>query len=258
MPRRRRAKAETTLVPHRTPNLAALLDEAKTCELAPLRRFLAAGGHPDALVPMQGACDTSDTAPLLFKAVIRSTFLPDYRSSIELLLDAGANINAFISGTEEGAEISPLIAACQPHYTNEPLMILLQRGADVCLRTPSFGVTALHAAATQGYTDKCKLLLAADRRVLEVRTRAGRSAMYAAVTEGQLPVVELLHKDYGADLFAVPDDGSTLLHAAVLAKVPSQLILAYLLHNGLDVNAVTNSSQTPVHVAAERGNAAAV
>jgi hypothetical protein len=40
MPRRRRVKAETTLVQHRTPDLAALLVKAKTCELAPLRRFL--------------------------------------------------------------------------------------------------------------------------------------------------------------------------------------------------------------------------
>jgi hypothetical protein len=46
MPRKRAAKPVTTLVPHRTPQLAQLLQAAETCEIEPLRRFLAAGGLP--------------------------------------------------------------------------------------------------------------------------------------------------------------------------------------------------------------------
>jgi hypothetical protein len=65
MPRRRRANAETTLVQHRTPDLAALLDEAKDCELAPLRRFLAAGGHPDVLTSVHLVDGSICAAPLL-------------------------------------------------------------------------------------------------------------------------------------------------------------------------------------------------
>jgi hypothetical protein len=82
MPRRRRAKAETALVPHRTPDLAALLEDAKTCELTPLKRFLAAGGHPDALVPMSRSDGSFVAAPLLFHAISRAKLLPDCRHSI--------------------------------------------------------------------------------------------------------------------------------------------------------------------------------
>jgi hypothetical protein len=79
MPRRRRAKAETALVPHRSPDLAALLEAAKTCELAPLRRFLAAGGHPDTLVQKSSANGVTFSAPLLSRAMTRAPTLPDYK-----------------------------------------------------------------------------------------------------------------------------------------------------------------------------------
>jgi hypothetical protein len=85
---------ETALIPHCTPDLAALLEEAETCELAPLRRYLAAGGQPDALVPTERVDGSFVPAPLLFTAISRSPLFPDYKGSIELLLGAGANINA--------------------------------------------------------------------------------------------------------------------------------------------------------------------
>jgi hypothetical protein len=45
MPRKRPAKPED-LVPHRSPQLAQLLEAAKTCKSEPVRRFLDAGGLP--------------------------------------------------------------------------------------------------------------------------------------------------------------------------------------------------------------------
>jgi ankyrin len=252
MPRRRRAKAETALISHRTPDLAALLEEAKTCELAPLRRFLAAGGRADVLVPTERADGSFVSAPLLFTAIINSARLPDLRSTIELLLDAGANVNAFLVDDTLG-ELSILMSACQTPFSIEPLKILLQHGADVCLQTLSTGLTALHVAAACGFTDRCQLLLEANRRTLELCASGGRSAIFEAAIKGHLPVVELLHKGYGADLFAVDGKGWTLLHVAVR----SQPLLAYLIRNGLDINAVNSSMQTPLHIAAFLGRAAA-
>eukprot|EP00953_Heterococcus_sp_UTEX-ZZ885_P039336 20165-Heterococcus_DN1.PRE.1 len=219
MPRRRRAKAETTLVPHRTPDLAALLDEAKNCELAPLRRYLAAGGQPNALVSMQLAGGAFTTLPLLYSALFRSPHLTDYASSIDSLLDAGADINACFMDAADGVELSLLMCACQ-YYTSEPMAILLQRGADACLQTPSVSLTALHIAARCGSTDKCKLLPEANRRAIELRSCDGKSPLFEAAWGAQLPVVKLLHKDYGGNLFTTDEDGATLLHAAVQAQLP--------------------------------------
>eukprot|EP00953_Heterococcus_sp_UTEX-ZZ885_P010393 6071-Heterococcus_DN1.PRE.2 len=51
MPRRRAHRVpQSSLVQHRTPDLAKLLNEANSCEVAAIRRFLAAGGLPDTLV----------------------------------------------------------------------------------------------------------------------------------------------------------------------------------------------------------------
>jgi uncharacterized protein len=82
--------------------------------------------------------------------------------------------------------------------------------------------------------------------------------MYEAVWAGNLPVIELLHKGYGADIFTVADCGSTLLHAAVLAQVPFQPVLLYLLRSGLDINALNSLLGTPLLVAASIDNAVAV
>jgi ankyrin repeat protein len=256
MPRRQRTKATTTLAQHRTPDLAELLDKAKTCELTPLRRFLAAGGHADALVTGAVPGGFTGSAPLLYIAMCRSPLLPDYKDSIELLLAAGANVNVLLKAEPEGAELSLLMSACQS-LSIETLKILLQHGASVCLQSPS-GFTALHVAARRGCPEKCKLLLQADRSALELRACGGQSTIYAAVLGGHLPVIELLHKSYGADLFTRDDDGLTLLHAAVLADAPAEPLLAYLLRNGLDINAVSNTMQTTLHVAAYEGSAAAV
>jgi hypothetical protein len=69
MPRKRATKPVTTLVPHRSPQLAELLEAANTCKIEPVRRFLAAGGLPDTLVALRFADGTSVMCPLTFKAI---------------------------------------------------------------------------------------------------------------------------------------------------------------------------------------------
>jgi ankyrin repeat protein len=257
MPRRSRAKAETTLVQHRTPDLAALLDKAKDCELAPLKRFLAAGGQPDAMALWRCPDGSRYSATLLLKA-IGSKPVADFRSSIELLMNAGAKVNAFAVNADTGEKWSLLMCACQVSFTEEPLKFLLQHGADACLQLPNSGLTALHTAATNGYTYKCKLLLDADRRTLELRVGDGRTAVFEATFKGHLSVVELLHQGYGADLFTVNNTGATVLHAAVHGQLPSEALLVYLLRYGMDINAVNSRASTPLHVAAGKGDAATV
>jgi Ankyrin repeats (3 copies) len=105
--------------------------------------------------------------------------LTDYTASIDSLLDAGADINACFMDAADGVELSLLMCACQ-YYTSEPMAILLHRGADACLQTPSVSLTALHIAARCGSTDKCKLLLEANRRAIELRSCDGKSPLFEA------------------------------------------------------------------------------
>eukprot|EP00953_Heterococcus_sp_UTEX-ZZ885_P040175 20553-Heterococcus_DN1.PRE.1 len=114
MPRKRAAKPVTTLVPHCTPDLVELLEAAKTCKCEPLRRFLAAGGRPDALVELKYNNDIRRMSPLIFKAI--ATHQTDgcafHHEGLTVLLEAGANADAVcVSG--DGNEWTALMAACQ-------------------------------------------------------------------------------------------------------------------------------------------------
>jgi ankyrin repeat protein len=251
MSRKRSAKHVTNLVAHRTLDLARLHDGAKTCDLGLRERFLAGGGQPDALVGIVTHDYSSWQAPLLICAITLG-----HLSSIELLLHAGANINAFCLNSE-GVEMSPLMIACQSSLATAATTILLEHGADVCLRTPTTGMTALHIAALMGTLDTCRLLLAANGRALELCSFDGRSPLSSAVGRAQLPVVAMLHEEYGAHLGTTDINGNTLLHAAV-ARQPYLPLLAYLLRCGVDINAVNHIRATALLRAAGSGYGLAV
>jgi Ankyrin repeats (3 copies) len=202
MPHRRRAKPVTALVPHRTPNLVELLEAAKQCDdIDAMRRFLAAGGLPDALVELKYSDATSTLGPLIFRAISLHTLADDpadHHDTLELLLQAGASANAIS------------IDAGRHHL---PVRMLLAHNADVCLQTAD-GETALHSAATAGNLNICMMLLEAGRGAgLGVRDSRGSTPLINAVDNNHLPVVELLHKQYGADITA-SDRYGTLLHSA--------------------------------------------
>jgi uncharacterized protein len=133
--------------------------------------------------------------------------------------------------------------------------MLLAHNADPCLQAAD-GETALHRAAGAGHLELCKLLVAAGSgSVLEVRDCFGGTPLTRAVSANNLAVVELLHTQHGSDLFVQQRSGVTLMHAAALADPP---LIEYLIRNGLDVNAATSTAVTPVCVAVEENNVAAV
>jgi ankyrin repeat protein len=258
MPRKQAAKPVTIMVPHRSPQLAELLEAAKTCSIEPVRRFLAAGGLPDTIVELAYNDGTSTSAPLVFEAIVahRIAQCPGlHHASLELLLQAGANANA-VCKDASGREFTPLMAACDRTCCAAPMRLLLVHGADPALQT-STGEAALHSAAKVGRADVCEMLLAADGCQLEVRDRAGMTPLARAVQHGHLQVVELLHRQWGADLNIQISKGDTLLHLAAAAP-GRQTLLEYLLRNGLDVNAVMLGAITPVCIAAQTGDIAAV
>jgi ankyrin repeat protein len=259
MPRKRPAKPVTTIVPHRSPRLAQLLQAAATCEVEPLRRFLAAGGLPDALVEREFEDGSTMPVPLIFSAItahyinVQDPALQ--HASLELLLQSGVNPNAIFKDANE-REDTPLMAACRASCCTAPVRLLLAHGANPALQT-SKGEAALHIAASEGRADVCRLLLEAESGCdPDVRDRNGVTPLVCAVRYGHSSVVELLHRQWGADLRVTHPDGDTLLHVA--ATSGQRPLLEYLLRNGLGVDAATKQAVTPVRIAAQSGNIVAV
>jgi ankyrin repeat protein len=250
------ATQESTLVPHRTPQLAQLLKAADTCKLVPLKRFLAAGGLPDTLVEVVRE-GHSALVPLLFMAIMRVAVDREVKGSLEVLLDAGADIGGIYSdATGKPGYSTALMTACELN-SNGPLITLLERGADPCQQTPAGGVTALHIAAMHGMLGKCKLLIEADERTLTLRDHSERLPLNFAVAGGHVSAVELLHKQYGADVHTADHTGNTLLHLSADRDQYNEAVLAYLLECGLNVNPLNSERESPVYLCALTGNRAA-
>jgi ankyrin repeat protein len=258
--KKRSSKTVTTLVPHRTSQLADLLSQVgNTCEVAPLRRFLGAGGLPDALAELEYLNGTSMSAPLIFTAIATHRMAQNpafHHESMTVLLEAGANADA-VTVTPDGRASTALMAACAAPCCTAPVRILLAHKANPCLQTAE-GKTALHSAARAGRIDLCKLLLeAGGGGGLDVSDCLGCTPLAEAVRGGHLHAVEMLHKQCGATLKMNSPKDVTVLHLA--AESGQGPILEYLLHNGAHVNAPTRGSRvTPVCIAAIHGNAAAV
>jgi uncharacterized protein len=260
MPRKRAAKPVSTLVSHRTPQLAELVIAAtigKTCDAELLRAFLARGGRPDAVVDLQSADGPTVPAPIIFKAITTHYSYDDPKlqhGALQLLLEAGANPNVItVSGT--GREVSALMVACESCCAMASARMLLTHNCDPWQRTAT-GRIALHTAASRGHIDVCKLLLETDSSKADVRDSHDCTPLAEAVRNGHLAVVELLHALHGCDVMMRDPKGVTLLHVAAAAAEPP--LLEYLIRSGVDVNAVTVRAVTAVSIAVQTNNTAAV
>jgi ankyrin repeat protein len=241
------SNSSSSLVQHLTPRLRKLLKAAEDCQLRHVKKYLEAGGPPDTFV--ETTCQSGDKwVPLVFKAIQFNHF-PEHKGSLKLLVDAKANIEYDVNGS------TPLMCACQMPDA-DALSVLLKGGADPCQQIPGTGLTALYAAAASGSVAKCKLLLEADKRTLVLCNALDQSAMFPAVSRGHLPVVTLLHKEFGASLDVHDSTGDTLVHIAA-ANPASLYVLAYLLRHGIGVNALNKKGGTALFYAAQIGNSAA-
>ncbi len=121
------------------------------------------------------------------------------------------------------------------------------------------GLTALCCAARNGHLDVMKMLLERGADV-NARSREGHTPLLSALsskgTVNRSDAIPLL-LDRGADPDAVTNAGYGTLHGAGKA-CDDAAILKRLLDYGLFVNAASHRSMTPLHYAAEAGNAAAV
>jgi ankyrin repeat protein len=245
-------KSEMRLVPHRTPDLSTLLERAQRGVSAQaVRAYLDAGGSSSTLVDVQNG-DQLLQLPLLLAIVLLNKHPhTQVAECVEQLVAAGADSNQ-VTRLSGNKEYTALMFAAERNCCVHLLHVLLQHGADPNHSSAS-GVTALHRAATPGFSDMCEVLPAAGSE-LDKQDIIGRTALIRAAHYGHLELLRPLHA-HGADINKFDrENRSPLLMASIGGHVT---VMEYLLSQGADVNARTNLGATPLNAAVEANSSAA-
>jgi uncharacterized protein len=244
-------KPETTLVPHRTPDLSALLERAKNgCSAAAVRAYLNAGGSAHTLV--QDGEARAAQIPLMHYMTLSNVHPhEELAECVRLLVEADADINATASLCE--IERTALMVAGMHTCCNEVQCALLQNGADVSVCAAD-GTTALHLAAVAGQFGSCKLLLErASSSLVHARNRDGGPPLMYAAGAGQLDLVQLLLQ-FGADVNTADDKSRPpLMNASLKENVQ---VVQCLLEAGADVNAVDSNGHCALKAAVQANSTA--
>jgi hypothetical protein len=85
---------EASLTEHKRLHLAELLEAAKICKRGPLKRYLEAGGTPDAVVRLEQSENKIFKVPLLHSAVLNHHRGAEHAEGVEILLSAGARVDS--------------------------------------------------------------------------------------------------------------------------------------------------------------------
>jgi uncharacterized protein len=256
-------KQETTLVPHRTPNLSVLLERAKDGAAAQaVKTYLNAGGSADVSVSGRGAAALP--IPLLhYVALYNPHPHRELAESIKLLIDAGADINiigdagADVDNKEGNAILTrqaPVVCAAERICCATVLKVLLEAGADPHMKSVPGCATALHWAAVAGSTESCEMLLARAVALLNARDDFDRTALMEASQHGHLHTAQLL-LEQGADISVTDSDGQSALFAAAAGGHVAMMDM--LVKRGLSITAVDSKGNTLLMIAADFGHTAA-
>ena len=167
-------------------------------------------------------------------------------SLLELALECGLqniadlilNKNVVVRGEEYTQAL--VKASRKGHY--QMIQILLDRSA------------AIDAEVMKAAMDGKTLQLILDRGGNpSLRDAQGRALCHHAASQGRIAELEMLAK-LGSDLTVIDKQGRTCLHHAVTGRF-TDAVVPWLLDKGLDVNTTDRDGWTPLHWAAECGDA---
>ena len=195
-----------------------------------IRKLLDEGAVINEHYPGDGGAESGWVSNALPLAVGKPTIL-------ELLLGAGADVNATIMENDDDLGTTALLKAARFGDTQTSLS-LLRYGADVNARPCPFGGwTALQAAVEGGCTELVDILLNAGADVnAEAHPDGGRTALQAATMGGDTNLVEMfLQKGAHVNAVAAESSGVTALQGAAI-QGHLQIALS-LLKAGADPNA---------------------
>ncbi len=237
----------------------ALVDAAKSGDLAAVRSLLKGGADPNAAAPDGSTAvhwavhrDHLEMLNALLAAGAKPNLVTRYKvapltlaaqngnaAAIDRLLEAGANPDTV---SEEGQ--TALMTAAR-NGTVAAVRALLRRGAQVALAESFRGQTALMFAAGEGNTDAARLLLefGAD---LNARSEGGYTPLLFAVRNNRSDMVRFLLGQGAKVSDRIPDGTSALSMAILNADFD---LAALLLEAGADPNAPDPRGH-PLHVVA--------
>lgn len=197
-------------------------------------------------------------APAYYGATVTPLLLAAGRGqtqTVELLIRAGANVNAMPQGCYATAL---QVAASAGHRGT--LQVLLEADGDVNAPAKDLeGKTALQGAIKCGHVHIVHLLVDANADVNAEASQYGATALQYAAAGGQLQVVQLL-LGAGADVNARPQWWTRGTPLQVAARYGDVGIVQSLLQAGAVVNAIpaSRNGHTALQAAAERGHLEAV
>jgi ankyrin repeat protein len=205
---------------------------ARAGDDARLAALLSGGASPD------GHLKTGDT---VLQAAIGGCPRDKMAAVARLLIDHGAKVDAQNSYGETALFSAAWVGG------PELVRLLLRSGADVMHRSLG-GSTPLHKAAQCAAHDAAAVLLEAGAQA-EARDRGGETPLHEAAFQ-QYPrsgMVKLL-VGHGAHVDCRDNYGATPLYQA--ARADNLVMASDLLDRGADVNAATDSGETPLMAAA--------
>ena len=124
----------------------------------------------------------------------------------------------------------------------------LAKGGRVTMRNPQ-GATPLLAAAKNGHTDICSLLLAHGSNVNEVDPVTKGTALHLATSKGHNASIEAL-LSWGAEVD--PQDLSGFTPLQVACQEGHLLCFLRLLKAGASLTLTDNHGSLPIHIAAQK------
>jgi Ankyrin repeats (many copies) len=208
--KKRTPAAETTLVPHRSPNLTDLRESAKGGKLIDVQQYVSAGGSANVFVEAPLQQIYHEMVPDSLSALIGDRYMAplitrvagskhsEAAASIQLLLEAGADADAVANGTASGILARTALTLCAIACNLSSVQALLQGSADAdpCYQASSDGMSALQFAAAHGRLDICRALYtASSERVLELVGKSDEmiaTPLIAACAMEQYAAVKLL------------------------------------------------------------------